>query len=367
MRILVGMPDKNSLGGPIYCEPPFVVALRAAGVETDEEVYVYGDGGTPTSIFKRISRVLGAARRLRARTREKQYDVIHLNTSFDEKCVLRDLGTLVVLRKSGVPVYLKMHGSIAGFLKTKSRFWRLLQRRVFKMAANIGVLSHEESELFLAAGCRADKLTLVKNAFKPEEFEYDRQFRHRMNVDDETPILLFSSRLLLTKGLLDVIVACSELKKTERKFTLFCLGDGPVLAEAKELVNKLDLNDHVRFTGQISEEETTAFHANSTVFVFPTYHDEGFPLVLLKSLAAGMPIITTRIRAAADYLTEPDNCLWVKPRSPDELVRSIGRLIDEDRLRSSMSINNRRLAEKFLPEVVAREYIEIYTAILSGS
>jgi len=167
--------------------------------------------------------------------------------------------------------------------------------------------------------------------------------------------------------LLDVIVACSELKKTERKFTLFCLGDGPVLAEAKELVNKLDLNDHVRFTGQISEEETTAFHANSTVFVFPTYHDEGFPLVLLKSLAAGMPIITTRIRAAADYLTEPDNCLWVKPRSPDELVRSIGRLIDEDRLRSSMSINNRRLAEKFLPEVVAREYIEIYTAILSGS
>ena len=81
MRILVGMPDKSSLGGPIYCEPPFVVALRSSGVEVDEEVYVYGDSGTAASFFERVSRVLGAARRLRARTRQKQYDVVQVDPS----------------------------------------------------------------------------------------------------------------------------------------------------------------------------------------------------------------------------------------------------------------------------------------------
>lgn len=367
MRILAGMPDKNSLGGPIYCEPPFVAALRDAGVDVDEEVYVYGDSPAATSFFKRLSRVLNAARRLRARTFEKRYDLIHLNTSFDEKCVLRDLVALNFLRRSRVPVLLKMHGSIAAFLKTKSAFWRHLQRRIFKMAAAIGVLSSEERELFLAAGCPADKLILVKNAFRSEEFERDAQFRRRHNVHDETPILLFSSRLLLTKGLLDVIAACSKLKNAGREVLLFCLGDGPLLAEAKRLVDKLDLADQVRFTGQVSEAETTAFHANSTVFVFPTYHDEGFPVVLLKSLASGLPIITTRIRAAADYLHEPENCLWVNELSPDDLARSIIRMIDDDKLHSSMAANNRRLAERFLPEVVASEYIEIYGAILSRS
>ena len=357
------MPDKASLGGPIYCEPPFVEALRLNGVETDEEVYVYGDGGTPTSIFKRISRVLDAARRLRACTREKQYDVIHLNTSFDEKCVLRDLVTMFILRSSGVPVYLKMHGSIAEFLKTKSRFWCYLQRRVFKMAANIGVLSHEERELFLAAGCPAEKLSAAKYVVVADEFTHDPEFRVRNGIDETTPILLFSARFIPAKGLLDLIAACGELKKADRNFVLFCLGDGPIRDEVEKLVERLDLTDQIRSTGYIPEAETAAFHANSTIFVFPTYHDEGFPLVLLKSLAAGMPIITTRIRAAADYLNEPDNCLWVSPRNPHNLAEQITRLLDDDTLRSAMSANNRNLAEQFLPENIAQEYLKLYKTI----
>lgn len=364
MRILVGMPDKNSLGGPIYCEPPFVEALRAAGVETDEEVYVYGDAGTATSMLTRVRRVLDAARRLRSRTTEKQYDVIHLNTSFDEKCVLRDIVTMFLLRRSGVSVYLKMHGSIAAFLNTKSAFWRYLQRKVFAMAANIGVLSSEERELFLAAGCPADKLSDAKYVVVAEDFKHDAKFREHHDIDQATPIMLFSARFIPAKGLLDLINACAELKQSGREFVLFCLGDGPIRDEAEQLVSHIDLAEHVRFTGYIPEEETAAFHANSTVFVFPTYHDEGFPLVLLKSIAAGMPIITTRVRAAADYLHEPDNCLWVEPKDPADLAAKIAKLLDDNDLRSSMSDNNRRLGLQFSPERIAREYIKLYKSIV---
>ncbi|MFN0140720.1 MAG: glycosyltransferase family 4 protein [Pyrinomonadaceae bacterium] len=364
MRILVGMPDKNSLGGPIYCEPPFVAALRDAGVEVDEEVYVYGDSGTAASLLSRVSRVLGAARRLRARTREKQYDVVHLNTSIDEKCVLRDIVTMHFLRKSSVPVHLKMHGSIASFLRTKNVFWRYLLRRLFAMAANIGVLSREERESFLAAGCPAEKLSDAKYVVIAEDFKRDPQFRERNAIDDAAPILLFSARFIPAKGLLDLIDACGELKQAGRDFVLFCLGDGPVRAEAEARVGEIGLTKEIRFTGYIAESETAAYHANSTIFVFPTYHDEGFPLVLLKSIAAGMPIITTRIRAAADYLNEPDNCLWVSPRNSYDLAEKITRLLADDALRSSMSANNRRLAEQFSPANIAREYQELYKGIV---
>ena len=365
LRILVGMPDKDSLGGPIYCEPPYVRGLLVAGVEADEEVYVYGEGAGLTPVWRRIFRVLEAARRLRRRTRENRYDVIHLNTSIDEKCVLRDLVTLVFLRSSRVPVYLKMHGSIAAFLETKSYFWRRLQRRLFAKAAGIGILSSEERENFLRAGCPAEKLFDAKYVVEPDAFKPDPGFRERHGIARSTPILLFSARFIPAKGLLTVIEACAELKRRGRDFVLFCLGDGPVRGLAEKLSADLGLTEHICFTGYISENETAVYHANSTIFAFPTYHDEGFPLVLLKSLAAGLPIVTTRVRAAADYLKEPENCLWVTPRDPHELAAKIIRLLDDHQLRAAMSENNRRLAEQFTAENVVREYIKVYETFIA--
>ena len=363
MRILVGMPSKDSRGGPIYCEPPFVAALRNTGIEADEEIYVYG---SDVSLIARVRRVIEAARRLRSRVRTGKYDVAHLNTSFDEKCVLRDLFTMMLLRSSSVPIHLKMHGSVAAFHQTKSAFWRYLQGRIFAMASDIGVLSSEEREMFLADGCPSEKLSHATYSTGTEEFKKNASFRSDHGVADSKTILLFSARFIPAKGLLDVVEACSELKRTGRDFFLFCLGDGPQRAEAEEKVNRLGLADDVRFTGYVTEAETTAFHANCDIFVFPTFHDEGFPLVLLKSLAAGIPIVTTRIRAAGDIFSEPDNCLWVEPRSPHDLAERITQLIDDPASLKTMSDNNRRLAEKFTPGAVAEHYIDLYRSLLRG-
>lgn len=364
MRVLVGMPDENSRGGPIYCEPPFVRGLRVAGVETDEEIYVYGDNSRPATLQQRVARVLDAARRLRRRAAAQRYDVIHLNTSFDEKSVLRDLTALAFLRTSGVPVYLKMHGSIESFLQTESGHWKMLQRRVFARVGGIGVLSREERENFLRAGCPPEKLFPAKYAVEVQDFRHDPAFRTRHGLAPETPVLLFSARFIPAKGLLDVIQACAHLRNAGRDFALFCLGDGPARHEAEHVVQDLDLNGCVRFFGYIPEDETAAFHANSTIFVFPTYHDEGFPLVLLKSLAAGLPIVTTRIRAAADYLCDPDNCLWVEPRNPPQLAAKIAQLLTDNKLREAMAVHNRRLAQQFTVANVAREYIDVYQTLI---
>ncbi len=364
MRVLVGMPDKDSLGGPIYCEPPFVTALRASGVEVDEETYVYGGSADQTPLLKRIKRVLDAAKRLRRRTRNNKYDIIHLNTSIDEKCVVRDLVTFAFL-PANVPVYLKMHGSIARFLATKSLVWRWAMRRLFARAAGVGVLSSEERENFIRAGCPPEKLSLAKLVVEGDIYTADPGFRTRHSVSPDTPVLLYSGRFVEAKGLLDVIAACGELKKARRKFVLFCLGDGPVRAKAESLAAELGIADSVRFFGYIPESDTAAFHANSTVFVFPTYHDEGLPIVILKSIAAGLPIITTRIRGAADYMADPENCLWTEPHKPSALAERITKLLDNPDLRQKMSTNNRHLATQFSAKSVANEYVELYVSLMS--
>jgi glycosyltransferase involved in cell wall biosynthesis len=83
-------------------------------------------------------------------------------------------------------------------------------------------------------------------------------------------------------------------------------------------------------------------------------------MTILQAVAAGLPIVTTKIRAAADYLEEPANCLWVEPRNPAMLAESIGRVLDTPALQASMKENNLRLAKDFDVELVAEEYLQMF-------
>ncbi len=90
-------------------------------------------------------------------------------------------------------------------------------------------------------------------------------------------------------------------------------------------------------------------------------------MVVFNAMAHGLPIITTKIRAMADYLTEPENCLWtVHDENCEDLCQKIDLLYIKRDLCRQMSDNNRRLEEKFTPEHVAREFLEIYQKILKA-
>jgi glycosyltransferase involved in cell wall biosynthesis len=182
-------------------------------------------------------------------------------------------------------------------------------------------------------------------------------------LPDDLPSLLFIARFIPAKGLLDVIRACGLLRDRGTDCVLFCIGDGPARREAEEEVANLKLGDLVRFTGFIPESQTGPFYANCSIMVLPTYHFEGFPMTVFYAVAAGMPIITTRIRGAADHLKEPENCLWVEPKNPEMLAEKIASLLRDSQRRSKMSEANKELAKQFSAEVVTREYLQAYRCV----
>ena len=381
MRVLIGMPDRDSLGGPAACEPPFVEGLRRQGVEVEEETYVYGDRLTRTRHAERVRRVLGTAGRLRRRLRGGHIDLVHLNTSFDARALLRDAATVGLLGRTRAKIFLKFHGSDADLFKTKDALLRPLVKYLLRRADGVGVLSTEEKKNFAAAGVPGVKLFVVKNVVeradlgprvasrgdvKEDAASASQALAARLGIRVGVPVILFIARLIPAKGLLDVIRACAILRQRGHEFAVACVGDGPARAEAEGEAARLALGEHVRFCGYVPERETAEFYRGSTMLVFPTYHYEGFPMVIFYSLAAGLPVVTTRIRAAADYLAEPDNCLWVEPRSPDALAERMTFLLERPEARESMGENNRRLAARFGAETVAREYAGVYREIIKG-
>jgi len=358
------MPEAGSQGGPAACEPPFLDELRRQGHEVVEEVYVFAEASSSTPA--RIRRVLETARRFQERIREGSFAVVHLNTSFDPKALLRDAVIVPRLKSQGAKIFLKLHGSEARLLTTNNPMWRKLWRRLLAHCDGIGVLSSEERVNFLDAGISEQKVFLVKNVVENSTAERSGEFLRRWELPDDRPLILFIGRFIQAKGLLDVIAACGLLRDRGQLFRLLCVGDGPARRDAESAVKRLELAEQVRFFGYLAEEQAAGFYANSTVMVFPTYHYEGFPMVIFKAVAAGLPIITTRIRAAADYLQEPDNCLWVQPRNPEQLAERIEFLLSDKALRADMSVKNRQLAAGLSAAAVTGEYLAAYERIIDS-
>lgn len=361
MKILIGIPSPDSWGGPAASEPPFVDALRQMGVNVTEEVYVHGDKKEKTKIIARVRRVVKIAFVFRRILQRNTFDLIHFNTAFDLKTLLRDTFTLALLPKNKAKIFLKIHGAEEEVLRSKNPLLVILKWYLNKRVDGFGVFTTAEKAAFLDSGFAERKFHFVKNALTIKE-DFPKDFARAQKSSGDTFELLFVSRFVPKKSLIETIQACALVRDRGYKFVLTAVGDGETRAAAENEVDKLHLTENVKFTGYIPETSVTPYFFNSDILIFPTRYGEGFPVVFFKGTAAGLPIVSSRFRAAADYLSQPENCLFCEPTPPD-LAAAIINLIDDAELRRRMTTNNLAFGESLKPEKIAEEYLEIYRKI----
>ena len=361
LKILVAMPEKTARGGITACEPPFLRELENLDVRVREEIYTF-DNAEKISIFQRVRQVRKTAAKFRRILRSESFDLLHINTSFETKSILRDAFSLVWLKRAGAKIFLKFHGSDLELLEKANFALSFLIRRLVKNADGIGLLSSEEKRGFVNFGFAKEKFFVVKNALTifPQE-----SFPPVENFSAEKPFrLIFVSRLISTKGLLETVRAVSILRTQDFDVVLDVLGDGETRAAAQSSAESLQIGEFVNFHGHVGEKKVQEFYRKSDLLVFPTFHIEGFPMVIFNALQFGLPVVTTRIRAAADYLKEGENALFCEAKNPASVAEKITELINNKDLRDRMKANNRALAGEFTAEKIAPEYLEIYRKII---
>jgi glycosyltransferase involved in cell wall biosynthesis len=356
MHIEVGMIVPGRAGGIFITESALVNELRKQpGVTVG--VFEFGSRAEHESPLERIT---GRARDFLAYNRlvrRKKPDVVYVNSSYNRRALLRDIGYAAISRLRKVSLVVKFHGSDVPLLEEKPFFWRRLTDLVIGWSAMVVLLSKDEVRAFESAGYPKEKFSLLRNGLSLE------RFRQPVPAKLDPPGILFIARFIREKGLLDLLQAARLLLDAGKKFKLYCVGDGPIRGEAEARANELQLGEAVEFTGQISEQEATRYYLGSSILVLPTYFQEGLPMTLLQGAAAGLPIITTRIRAAADYLSEPDNCLWVDAQNPTMLAESISRLLDSPHLCRHMKERNLALVEDFSVANVSQDYLGLFEEI----
>lgn len=323
-------------------------AFQQFGIQT--ATCLYGNWGAK-GVLNGIKIVIKNALDLKRQAAIQKSDIVYLNTAFDFKTLVRDSITIFILRtyNKNLKIVLKLHGSEEKVVAKRS--WT--RNYVFKKANLFLVLSSEEKSNLINAGVEKEKVQITANPVDKNLYLTDNSFKQKNGINEHQTVLLFVGRFIKEKGILDLIEAAKLLKDSGfSDFQLLCLGTGPLYAEVAVLIEKYQLSENVLLLGHIPESETSYYYANCDVLILPTYHQEGFPMAVFQAVGAGRSVITTKIRAAADYFKEYENCIWVEKENPKQLFEKIVKLINDKNLREQLGNNNLHLADRFTNEKI---------------
>jgi colanic acid/amylovoran biosynthesis glycosyltransferase len=129
------------------------------------------------------------------------------------------------------------------------------------------------------------------------------------------------------------------------------VGDGPARAELEGLARELGLGSRVRFHGSLPEPAVAELFEAADLFVLPSVvarsgQQEGLPVVLIEALAAGAPVVATRLSGVPEVIRDGSTGLLAEPGDPEDLARLLEALLDDPGTALERAEEGRRLVER---------------------
>jgi glycosyltransferase involved in cell wall biosynthesis len=284
----------------------------------------------------------------------KRHGVRHLHNHFaDASCSVAMLASEV----SGIPFSFTLHGPWEFF---EPRRWRIDEKAA--RASFTVCISHY---------CRSQGMVWVA----PEHWErmhivhcaVDSTRYASTDAPGDGQRLLFVGRLSAEKGVPLLVDATERLAHSFPGLRLTLVGDGPQRRGLEADVTRRGLGGRVVFAGYRSQAEVAEMLARSDILVLPSFA-EGVPVTLMEAMAAGRPVVTTRIAGIPELVEDGVSGRVVAPGSVDDLVDGIaGLLRDPDGRRRMGAAGRDKVAADFETRTETARLARLFEASLNGA
>ena len=282
--------------------------------------------------------------------------IVHLNPSLLPRSLLRSAVFLVIAKLFRCKIIVFWRGWSLDYERKVEQKYKKIFTTIFNKADVTLVLSKEFREKLIRMGIRhpvivtttlydKERLTIAKGKVKDT--------RHA-----DSTVLLFMSRLVNDKGIEEALEAFKLVKKYNRGLMFYIAGEGPLRKTLEERYKK---DKDIEFLGNVDDERKYELLLLSDIFLFPSTYGEGMPNAVLEAMAAGRPVITTKVGGLADFFENNQNGLIVAKRDVQQLAAAVEYLAKNKLVRQNIGARNAKFAEKYFSgEVVSKKLMSVY-------
>jgi glycosyltransferase involved in cell wall biosynthesis len=299
------------------------------------------------------ARVAQFARLLRA---ERPANV-HAHLSWPLACRYELVGAIM----AGVPAIIATQHLFSDVPWRRSRLvQRLICTRVDRY---IAVSHHLARQLHERLRFPAHKVRVIHNGIPFERFRrvVDPDLRAALAGSSERALIMTVARLAEQKGQCFLLAALRALPNA----IVALVGDGPDRAQLERQAQDLGLRDRVVFLGQ--RADIPELLACCDVAVLPSLF-EGLPLAALEAMAAGKPVVATRVGGTSEVIQDGVTGLLAAPADPDALAQAIGAVLSSPaHARSLGAAAQARVARSFSVEVMTEQVTNLYDQVLAAN
>ncbi|AFY53082.1 glycosyltransferase [Rivularia sp. PCC 7116] len=272
---------------------------------------------------------------------QQSYDIIqcHFGPKGLRGVILRELG---IIQGKVVTTF---HGTdITTYLEKEGK-------RAYDLLFSLGDLflpiSYRWKNRLIELGCNGE-MTVHRMGIDCTKFSFaSRQPRVNGQVE-----IVTVSRLVEKKGVEYGIRAVAKLLKNQKKNINYTIvGDGPLKESLQELVQQLDVANHVQLLGSKQQQEVIEILKNSHIMLAPSVtssngDQEGIPVALMETMAMGLPVVSTFHSGIPELVEDGVAGFLVPERNVDALAEKIGYLVEHPELWSTMGTAGRAFVEE---------------------
>ncbi|MBI4591557.1 MAG: glycosyltransferase family 4 protein [Candidatus Rokubacteria bacterium] len=167
-------------------------------------------------------------------------------------------------------------------------------------------------------------------------------------------VVLYVGKFSPGKGTADLLVAAKKVVASVPEALFLFVGEGELAAAGR----------HIRRLGPLPNSEVLALYPLADVVVVPSVIPDALSRVILEAMAAGRPVIGTRVGGTPELILDGKTGLLVERNDPDGLAQALLSLLRDEALRAELAAaGRRRLDELFGPERSLDRLLDLYREV----
>lgn len=290
-------------------------------------------------------------------------DLCYYTPTADGWGIYRDLVVLSLLKWQKQKIILHMHNKGVRVFSEKHCLARWAYRRIFKNTYVILLAKELYPDI--------QKYVLEKNIYYCPNGIPQTNLDGYKRTSVHTPYtFLFLSNMIETKGVVELLKACSVLSKKGVIYTCNFVGKWSTVTEERfyDFVKEFCIEENVNYLGAKYNEDKISELRNADSLVFPTYYpEECFPLVLIEAMEYSLPCISTIEGGIPSLINDGGTGFLVQSKDTDALADKMLWLIEHQEEGLLMGKKGRnRFLDNFTLDIFEHRMIDILSAVIKA-